>query len=403
MATPPRIALIADTRSAYVRGLIAGITSYGQDFGPWSYRLYTDPLDTDIPKLLRADGVDGVLARVHLPRIGRELAKLGVPIVDLKEEVPIAGIPQIVANDRAVVRMALDHLIERGLRSIAFVGLRGVRYSEIRRRHLAELCRERASDLKSGPTGGKACSHTLLLDDTSKANMFETIIGDWIADIPKPVGLIACNDVWASVALLACRARGIDVPEQVAAVGVDDDQIYCQLSATALSSVDPNTFKIGYQAAAMLHGMMKGTLMPPPLTYVDPAKVVARRSTDVLAFADTDVVSMVRYVRDHACDGLTVGGMVKKLGFSRRTIERLFAEHVGHSPSHEISRVRLAKVQELLVGTDIGLEEIARAAGFSYAETLRRAFKARFGLAPGEYRLRKRPKGKAITPRRTGR
>lgn len=400
MPKPPLIAVIADTGGSYVRGLIEGITSYGDDFGPWSYRLFSNPFDTALPKLLRGRGVDGVLARVHLPRIGRELARLDVPVVDMLEEVAVAGIPQIVVNDRAVARLALEHLIKCGLRSIAFVGLRDVHYSEIRRRHLIELCRERAGDLVRGPTEAKNCPQTLLLEDTNVVHTREGIIGDWLDTVVKPLGLVCCNDVWAAAVLGACQTRGVEVPEQVAVIGVDNDPVVGQVSSPTLSTVDPNTFKIGYQAAAMLHGMMTGGAKPPPLTYVDPATVVGRRSTDVLAYPDSDVVSMVRYVRDHACDGLTVAKMVKKMGVSRRKLERLFAEHVGQSPSDEINHVRLARVQQLLVGTDISLEQVARAAGFAYAETMRRAFKARFGLAPGEYRLAKRPKGKAAPPKR---
>jgi LacI family transcriptional regulator len=102
---------------------------------------------------------------------------------------------------------------------------------------------------------------------------------------------------------------------------------------------------------------------------------------------------VVRFVRDHACDGLTVGRMVKKMGVSRRTLERLFTEHVGHSPSEEIRRVRLARVRQLLAGTDIGYDEVARMTGFAHLETMRRVFKGEFGISPGDYRLRGRPKG----------
>ena len=126
----PRIALIADTRGSYVRGLIDGITAYGHDFGPWSYSLHAEPLDTEVPRRLRAEGVDGVLARVHSLRIGRALVRLGVPVVDMLEEAPIRGVPQIVVDDREVVRLALEHLLERGLRAVAFLGLRSVRYAE---------------------------------------------------------------------------------------------------------------------------------------------------------------------------------------------------------------------------------------------------------------------------------
>lgn len=398
MPKPLLIAVIADPRGSYVRGLIEGITSYADDFGPWSFRLIADPFDTAVPRLLEAIRFDGVLARVHVPRIGRDLSRLGVPVVDMLEEVAVPGIPQIVVDDRAVMKHALDHLVERGLRSIAFMGLRGVNYSEIRRRHLVDLCRDRMELVAAAPTQARNCPQTLLLEDTSMTDARNDLIGDWIEALPKPVGIVCCNDVWAAKVLSACHDHGVDVPEQAAVIGVDNDPIFSRVAAPALSTVDPNTFKIGYEAAAMLHRMMAGGAPPPALTSVDPLGVISRRSTDMLAFPDSELGGMVRYVRDHACDGMTVGKMAQKLGVSRRKLERLFAEHVGHSPSDEVNNVRLARVEQLLVGTDLNLEEVARAVGFSYAETMRRAFKARFGLAPGEYRLAKRPKGRASPP-----
>ena len=400
---PPRIALIADTRGSYVRGLIDGITAYGHDFGPWSYSLHAEPLDTEVPRRLRAEGVDGVLARVHSLRIGRALVRLGVPVVDMLEEVPIRGVPQIVVDDREVVRLALEHLLERGLRAVAFLGLRSVRYSDVRRRHLVELCRERTRDIQAAATGGSACPMTLLIDDGPARRPHERAIGVWIETLPRPIGLVCCNDVWAGRAVAACRNRGIDVPDQIAIVGVDDDPVVCKVSATPLTSVNPNTFQIGYQAARLLHGMMTGGPAPPQLTYVAPAGVVTRRSTDVLAFPDREVARLVRYVRDNACGRLTVGGMVRTLGTSRRTVERLFARYVGRSPSDEIRHVRLMRVRQLLGDTDLGLDTIARVAGFTYTESMRRAFKAEFGVSPKAYRSRQRPRGQAAAPRRSGR
>lgn len=398
---PPRIALIADIGGSYVRGLIQGITAYGRDFGPWSYSLHHNPLDIDIPRRLRAEGVDGVLARIHRPEVGRALARLGVPVVDLLEEVPIRGIPQIVVDDSEVVRLALEHLIERGLRAVAYLGLRSVRYSDIRRRHLVEQCRARASGLQAAPTGGNACPLTLLIDDRATRRPHERAIGDWIETLPRPIGLVCCNDVWAGKAASACRNRDIAVPDQIAIVGVDDDPVVCQLSATPLTSVDPNTFQIGYQAARLLHDMLTGGPKPPRLNVVAPAGVVTRRSTDVLAFPDHEVARLVRYVRDHACGGLTVARMARALGTSRRTLERAFARHLGHSPSDEIRHVRLMRVRQLLGDTDAGLDTIARLAGFSYTESMRRAFKAEFGMSPKVYRSKQRARGQA--DRRGGR
>ena len=130
---------------------------------------------------------------------------------------------------------------------------------------------------------------------------------------------------------------------------------------------------------------------------------MTRRSTDVLAFPDREVARLVRYVRDNACGRLTVGGLVRTLGTSRRTVERLFARYVGRSPSDEIRHVRLMRVRQLLGDTDLGLDTIARVAGFTYTESMRRAFKAEFGVSPKAYRSRQRPRGQAAAPRRSGR
>jgi len=388
-ARPVTVAVIADPAGAYVRGLIAGITAFGHDNGRWRFKLYHDHLATDLPARVRADRVDGVLARILDRRIGRGLARVGLPLVDMLEEIVIPGVPQIVVDDRAAMRLAVDHLLDRGLTTVAFLGLRGVRYSEQRCRFLADVSRERAGAFAAYPTGAPRDPLMLRCEDNFRSETRESI-GRWIESLPKPVGIVGCNDVWASMALAACGDRGIDVPEQVAVIGVDDDPVYGQVADPPLSSVDPDTFTIGYRAAAMLQDLMTGSGAVPAVTLVEPRGVVARRSTDVLAFPDASVASLVRYLREHACEGLTVERMSKKLGMSRRTIERLFAEHVGRSPSEEICRLRLARVQSLLETTELDLYEVAQRTGFNYVKSLRRAFKARFGMVPAEYRAQRR-------------
>jgi LacI family transcriptional regulator len=162
--------------------------------------------------------------------------------------------------------------------------------------------------------------------------------------------------------------------------------VLCQLSDPPLSSVDPNAQKIGYEAAAALHRAIEGSEPPPDVTLIEPAGVVVRRSTDVLVIADQDVVNMVRYIREHACDGLTTQSLSEQAAISRRTLERWFAEHVGHSPSEEIARVRIERVKDLLLTTELALEEIAPLAGFEHLKSMHRLFKSRLGLTPGEYR-----------------
>jgi LacI family transcriptional regulator len=162
-----------------------------------------------------------------------------------------------------------------------------------------------------------------------------------------------------------------------------------------LSSVDNNAQRVGYEAAALLDRMMRRRGPVPKMTLVEPAGVVARRSTDVLAIAEREVAEVVRHVRDHACAGLTPARLAQHSAVSRSTLERWFAQHLGRSVYDEICRVRLDRVKELLMTSDLPLGEIARRSGFAYAETMQRVFKSAVGQTPGRYRKRRRVVGAA--------
>ena len=174
------------------------------------------------------------------------------------------------------------------------------------------------------------------------------------------------------------------------------------MSDPRLSSVDPNAQKIGYQAAALLHRMIEGSVQVANEILIEPAGVVARPSTDVLAIADPEVADAVRYIREHACEGLSFDDLAERAVISRRTLQRRFAECVGHSPSEEIARFRLQRVQELLITTNFSLDDVARSAGFSHQESMHRLFKNTFGLTPGEYRKAQQPIGTAEMPLERG-
>lgn len=228
-------------------------------------------------------------------------------------------------------------------------------------------------------------------------------LAGWLAALPKPVGVVACNDMWAAQVLRACSEHGMRVPDDVAVIGVDDDPVFCHISDPPLTSIDGNAHAIGHAAAAMLDGMISREESPPPITFIEPAAVQTRGSTDVLAISDPGTVAAVRFVRAHACDGLTPAGAASQLGISVRTIERMFTKHLGHSPAVEIGRVRLERARELIAATELPLAEVARRAGFFHAESLHRIFKKQFGVSPGRYRNSKTPTKKAAVRRAGGR
>lgn len=379
-----RIALIVRPIAWYNRQMIAGILSYSREHGPWRFIFQPRNDDDSVAPWVARSEPDGVLASITAPRMARQLGRLGVPVVDLLQESGRVAFPRIVCDDQEAVRRAVDHLLERHLRNLAYVGRRDTTFSRKRRVCFRDYIAKRRREVKAA-TGATLRSADILLPWVSMPHL-RLDLADWLRSLPKPVGVVACNDVWGAQVIRACHEHDLRVPDDVAVIGIDDDPEICGLSTPMLSSIGVNSQAIGYRAAAMLHGMIERGLSPPPITFVEPGPVQPRASTDTVAIEDAEVVAAVRHLREKACPTLTASTAAAKLGMSRRTLERLFTRHVGHSPAVEITHARLARARDLLIGSSLSLEDIARSAGFFHVETLHRVFKRRYGIAPGRYR-----------------
>ena len=211
-------------------------------------------------------------------------------------------------------------------------------------------------------------------------------MGRWLRELPKPIALLACNDARAQQVLTVCEEIRIAVPGEIAVLGIDNDDVTCDLCNPSLSSIDMNVERIGFEAAALLNHMLHGESPPLQRILVEPAGVVVRRSTDVLAIADREAARVVRYVREHACDLVDIDAILSSLNLSRSTLDRWFRKWLGRPPGEEIMRVRLERVKGLLSTTQLPLEAIAAKAGFHHVESLYRLMKRATGQTPGEYR-----------------
>jgi LacI family transcriptional regulator len=215
----------------------------------------------------------------------------------------------------------------------------------------------------------------------------EQEIARWLRSLPRPVGVMACYDLRGRQVLDACRRVGLAVPDEVAVVGVDNDELLCSLADPPLSSVQPDARRTGYEAAALLERLMAGAERPRgQAVLVEPLGVVTRRSTDVLAVEDADVSAALRFVRDHACGGIGVKDVLAAVPLSRRVLEARFRKLLGRSPHAEIARVQFDRVRHLLRETRLPLDEVARRAGFRNGEYLSTAFRRQFGVPPSAYR-----------------
>ncbi len=379
----PHVAVCVDTSRAYGRGLLRGIADYVETIGRWS--LYIDPQSagTYAKNWLRDWRGDGILAFIETASLADRFLRSGIPTVELFGHRLDLRLPQVGNDDDAIGRLAAGHLLDRQFRRFAYSGYLGEGWSDRRFRGFAEAVRR-----KGCPCARHDCERR---PETPAAwERVQQALTAWLRGLARPVGLMACSDRHAQRVLDACRRAGIAVPEEVAAIGVDNDEETCRLSDPPLSSVIDDPRHVGFEAARLLDRLMAGRARPgagkPVL--VPPLGIATRRSTDVTAVEDRLVADAMRAIRQGACEGLKVTGLTRACHVSRSVLYRRFQAALGRTPHDEILRVRLDRVKSLLAQSDLTLERIAGLAGFDHPEYLSVAFKRETCMTAGAYRYR---------------
>jgi LacI family transcriptional regulator len=384
MAGIPKVALLIETARGFGRGLLRGIVRYARLHGPWAFYVTPGDFEQALPEMAHWGGT-GVIARIETPQVAEAILATGLPVIalDLSEEQLAAGSPladlcEVSSDSFDAARMAAEHLLERGFRHYGFVGIAGRVWSRRReeglRRRLAEASFE--PRLYQLPRGRR---------DREWARE-QSIMADWLRALPKPVGLMACNDDRGRQVLEACRAAGVKVPEEVAVVGVDNDELLCELSDPPLSSVAMNAERGGYEAAALLDQLMRGRVRRAKRILVQPQWVVTRRSTDIVALEDREVAAAMRFIHENAGRPLQVLDVVRSLELSRRALEIRFQRAVGRSIHAEIQRVHLERAKRLLTETDVAMPSVAEASGFASPSYFGAVFRHELGMTPAKYR-----------------
>ncbi len=384
MATRRHIALLIETSRAYGRGLLRGVTNYVHANGRWSVYLQERAPGEPLAPWFHDWRGDGIIARIESLAMAEAIREKGLPVVDLRGLYDL-HMPLIETNDRAVAEMAYEHLAERGFQRFAYCGFAGANYSERRLKYFPPLAEQSGYRCDVYLSPAPAASAETLISEQS-ALLFEHEMVRWLQELPKPIGMMCCNDICGQQVLNGCRELGIRVPDEIAIIGVDNDRVHCELSDPPLSSVVPNTRRIGYMAAELLDRMIDGAPPPEQKVFVDPVGIVTRLSTDVLAIDDPDVVEAVRFIREHACDGISVSDVVNHVPLSRRVLERRFRAILNRSPNEEIVRMQISRVRQLLTGTDLPLTAIAQLAGFKHVEYMSTVFSKHTGTPPSRFR-----------------
>ncbi len=375
-----RVALLIESSRAYAREVIRGIAQYNREHQNWLVEFTPRGLEDPPPAWLNSWHGDGILARVNDRRMAGTLRRKKLPVVDLRRRIPVQGVPWVGPDDAAVCRLIWEHFCERGFVHFAFVG-------EPRGLHGAMDARaERFRELVC--SRGAPC-YEIHLDDAQAGDRWNKQCKElrrWLATLPLPVAVMACNDDVGLRVLDACRRASLRVPDQVAVAGVGNDECLCDLSLPELTSVHLDPRRIGYEAAELLSRMMEGERDQHREYLVAPRQIVARRSTDVLVTDDPLVAKAILFIREHACDGIDVRAVCRHVCRSRSALEPRVKQILGRTVHQEIQQVRLNRARELLASTDLPIKQISKASGFRYPEYLMRVFRQTTGKTLKQYR-----------------
>lgn len=391
VARPRRrqVAVLIDFSRAYGRGLLSGVAKFVRERHEWSVQCEEWRWPDVVPAWFKNWRGDGIIARVEDWRMASILRGPRCPVVDVRGSVDDCGFPLITTENQTVANLVAEHFLQRGFRHYAFCGFVGANYSDQRSRLFQErLAQDGFACAVYAPPESSRDAQMIELE--RRGLLFQEHLARWLKSLPKPVGIMACNDIRGQQVLNACRRLNLAVPEEVAVVGVDNDEIFCELADPPLTSVALDTLRIGYEAAMLLERMMAGGKPPGQPVLIPPLGIVTRRSSDVLAMSDRQLAAGARFMREHLFENLTTNDLARAAGMSRRVFERRFVAQVGRSPKAEVLRLRLERVKDLLAETDWNLAQIAERTGFKYSEYLHTVFSQKIGITPGEYRHRRK-------------
>ncbi len=388
MSHAKRVLLLIESSRAYGRGCIRGVGAYVRTHATWRVLHVERSLGEALPKSVEHWQADGVIARMENDRIAKAIARWQVPTVDLRGVYRLPGGALMDTDPAECSRLALGHFLERGFRSLAYCGYRGVTFSDHRGDAFVTQAAAQGLTVHVYRTPGPERDIDDVIAREVRGELSDRRVVNWLRSLPKPVGVFACNDVRGRQVLAACDEAGLAVPDQVAVLGVDNDPVICDLSVPPLSSVEPDTRRLGFEGASLLERLMAGHPPPDETVWIAPRGIQTRLSSDFLAVADDETAAALRFIREHACEGLSVDVLARQLAVSRTTLDRKFQRLLGRSPKTEIDRVRIERAKQLLQATDYKLSSVAGIVGFQTAAQFVTAFKRHTGITPGVYRGR---------------
>ena len=379
MAQNSVVGLVFPYNLGFCRGALQGIRRFVETRPDWSC-LLVGPETSSVRSLMRMKPA-GLIAFVFKPSLRRMLSLAHCPIVNVCNVLPDTDMARVGSDDTTIGKLAATHLLERGLQHFAFLG------------HLNHAgCQRRESSFEAKVLARGGSYSKYLPPETRNFSpdghiwALSGAFRRWLRSLPKPVGIFACFDMWAFQLAEACQQLSLRVPEEVLILGMENDELLCQLARPSLSSVAIPTAKIGYEAAAMLASMLDGRAAPKQPLLLPPQGVVVRRSSDIFSVADGEVARAIRFIHDNCHERICVSDVIQAVPVSRRLLEKRFRALRGRGIGEEIRQVRVERAKNLLQDAGLPIAGVARHSGFSDTRHLIVAFRRATGMTPTAYR-----------------
>jgi len=375
-----KVAVLLDTSRAYDRDVLKGITQFNKQYDKYHFFFHS-------PRYVRIDGQEKLLKRLATWQpdgiIVREMADmdtlraLQIPLIVSPHTRPYADCVNLWADNEAIGELAGEYFLRKGYKHFGFVGFETFQWSQQRAEGFARALGKPSLEID-----------TFLFD--SSHTLWENLPNDltqWLRELPRPCAIFSATDELNIHLLEAAKEATYHVPDELAILGVDNDELICEMTQPTLSSIDQNAQHAGFEAAASLLSWMESGIRPSELLLVKPTTVIERHSTNTLAIDDEQVRKALSYINAHApFSDIDVNDVVSSITQSRRILEKKFKTLLKSSILDQIKKVRIQRIQYLLANTDLTVQQIAYEMAFGNPGNITRYFKQSTGFNPLEYR-----------------
>ncbi|MDR0336156.1 MAG: DNA-binding transcriptional regulator [Planctomycetaceae bacterium] len=377
------VLILIETSRSFGRDLIQGITKYVSETRQWNHFLCDQFMAIRNTKSLKQWEGHGLIARVHDQNLKKFYDEFTGKKINLSADGKTS--PRYVCLDNEECgRMAANHFLQRGYRHFAFFSMGHTPWSQYRYECFRSALSAHGIDCQLCPQARQKNTYML---PTLWWKGLEYSVTAWIESLPKPVAIFCAYDNHAFYLVNLCNISGISVPENVAILGVDNDESLCLATAPPISSINPNAKQIGYEAAKLLDLMMNRQSLPPLPVVVPPAHIVTRQSTDIIAVDNPLLVKALQFIRTEISNRILVSDVARELNVSKGTLNNLFRRYLNCSPIEEILRVRMEWAKELLRDSSYSVASISNMLGYETPEYFSRAFSREVKMAPMKYRF----------------